>query len=575
MKTVRRVLLLILLICISAGTISADPFSTAAYAEMPNGDADTVIGSDRTVYQNRTPENPEEVFRYTVETVSDGDRTFQAVIITGINKGFSGLYPNLDIPEEIDGKPVLKIANMAFQNNTDLVSVSLPESLKTMGEGAFSGCPNLRQIDLSAAMQVTELPPSFVSYCTSLAGVIFHPNHHPDVGDFAFQGCRQLDEIRLSSSVGISAFSGCTGLKSAVLGEGAALIGSRAFHNCSTLESLIISDSVTEAGTEMILACKNLKILSIGCGLNDLVSSDASVPGTQNPFYIGDGSALETLILAEGITGIGESRLANCVRANYRVCGFANLKTVLLPTTLTSIEDGNLSAWANAAHVTRLSFGPALSSITESAGSRVLRNLILYSDEENPVLTAFAQEKSIRYIIGSDLPDLAERAIPLLPGQHVRLPAPAGPMPEEGTPCRFFTGSGALSLGEDGVVSSETEGSYTVFVETEDGAVGKYRVDVTEMDTLMLPADLYEIQTEAFANCGAERIVLSSETAVIGSRAFAENTSLNQVVIPNSAALAEKDSFENSDPVLICEEDSDMIAFARSHGLTHAFLIED
>ena len=306
MKTVRRVLLLILLICISAGTISADPFSTAAYAETPNGDADTVIGSDRTVYQNRTPENPEEVFRYTVETVSDGDRTFQAVIITGINKGFSGLYPNLDIPEEIDGKPVLKIANMAFQNNTDLVSVSLPESLKTMGEGAFSGCPDLRQIDLSAAMQVAELPPSFASYCTSLVGVIFHPDHHPAVGDYAFQGCKQLDEIRLSSNVGISAFSGCTGLKSAVLGEEAALIGSRAFHNCSNLERLILSDSVTEAGTEMILACKNLKVLSIGCGLNDLVSGDASVPGTQNPFYIGDGSALETMILAEGITGIGE-----------------------------------------------------------------------------------------------------------------------------------------------------------------------------------------------------------------------------------------------------------------------------
>ncbi len=575
MKVFRRFLPLALVICIAAGLILENPFGTAAHAETPDGGADTVIGSDRTVYQNVTPDNPAEIFKYETETVSDGQLTFQAVTVTGMNRGFNSLYPNLDIPAEIDGKPVLGIAKAAFQNNSDLISVSLPESLKTAGEGAFSGCPNLRQIDLSAAMRVAELPPSFASYCTSLAGVIFHPDHHPVVGDSAFQGCKQLDEVRLSSNVGISAFSGCTGLKSAVLGEGAASIGSRAFHNCSTLESLILSDSVTEAGNEMILACKNLKVLSIGCGLNDLISSDASAPGTQNPFYIGDGSALETMILAEGITGIGESRLANCVRANYRVCGFSNLKTVLLPTTLTSIKDGNLSAWANAAHVTRLSFGPAFSSITESAGSRVLRNLILYSDEENPVLTAFAQEKSIRYIIGSDLPDLTERAIPLLPGQCVRLPAPASPMPEEGTPCRFFTGSGALSLSEEGVVSSETEGSYTVFAETEDGAVGKYRVDVANMDTLMLPAGLYEIQAEAFANCGAERIVLSSETSVIGNRAFAENTSLYQVVIPNTAASAEEDSFENSDPVLICEEDSDMIAFARSHGLTYAFLTED
>ena len=209
MKVFRRFLPLALVICMVAGLITENPFGTAAHAETPDGGTDMVIGSDRTVYQNVTPDNPAEVFKYETVTVSDGQPTFQAVTVTGMNRGFSGLYPNLELPAEVDGKPVLGIAKGAFQNNSDLISVGLPESLKTIEEGAFSGCPNLRQIDLSAAMQVTELPPSFASYCTSLAGVIFHPNHHPDVGDFAFQGCRQLDEIRLSSNVGISAFSGC------------------------------------------------------------------------------------------------------------------------------------------------------------------------------------------------------------------------------------------------------------------------------------------------------------------------------------------------------------------------------
>ena len=571
MKTLRRVMSLVLVICIAVGMMAEKTFGIAAHAETPDGGTDTVIGSARIAYQNVTPVDPAEVFKFETETVSDGDLTFQAVTITGMNRGCSGLYPNLDIPAEIDGKPVLGIAKEAFQNNSDLISISLPESLKTLGEGTFCGCPNLRQIDLSAAMQVTELPPLFASYCTSLAGVIFHPNHHPNVGDYAFQGCKQLDEIKLSSNVGISAFSGCTGLKNAVLGEGATSIGSRAFHNCSTLTSLIISDSVTEAGTEMILACKNLKVMSIGCGLNDLVSSDASSPGTQNPFYIGDGSALETLVLAEGITGIGEFRLANCVRANYRVCGFSALKTVLLPTTLTTIKDGNLSSWINSAHVTRLAFGPALSSIAESAGYRVLKNLVLYSDEDNPVLTAFAQEKSIRYIIGSDLPDLMGKAIPLLPGQRVCLPLPVELIPEEGTPYRFFTGSAALSLSEDGIVSSEMEGSYTVFVEIGDSTVGKYRVDIMEMDTLMLPADLHEIQAEAIANCGAERIVLGDETAVIGSRAIAENASLKQVVIPAAVVTVEEDAFENSNPLLICRENGAVHGLALSNGMTYVY----
>ena len=60
----------------------------------------------------------------------------------------------------------------------------------------------------------------------------------------------------------------------------------------------------------------------------------------MNPFYVGENAALETLVLSEGITGIGQYRFGNYYYSGnneYRK-GFSQLKTVILPSTLTKID---------------------------------------------------------------------------------------------------------------------------------------------------------------------------------------------------------------------------------------------
>ena len=47
-----------------------------------------------------------------------------------------------DIPAEIEGKPVTKIAPFAFYDNTDITRVNIPNSVKEIGKAAFSGCVN-------------------------------------------------------------------------------------------------------------------------------------------------------------------------------------------------------------------------------------------------------------------------------------------------------------------------------------------------------------------------------------------------------------------------------------------------
>ena len=51
--------------------------------------------------------------------------------------GYNGTATELEIPAEIDGAPVTEIAQEAFMNQYGLTSVVLPDSLKTIGSGAF------------------------------------------------------------------------------------------------------------------------------------------------------------------------------------------------------------------------------------------------------------------------------------------------------------------------------------------------------------------------------------------------------------------------------------------------------
>ena len=72
-------------------------------------------------------------------TVSEG-----VVTITG----YTGAGGNVVIPTEIDDTSVVVIGNYAFLNQTSIVNVSIPDSLRTIGSYAFQGCTLLTSISL-------------------------------------------------------------------------------------------------------------------------------------------------------------------------------------------------------------------------------------------------------------------------------------------------------------------------------------------------------------------------------------------------------------------------------------------
>ena len=81
---------------------------------------------------------------FTYEIKSDKKDEHKYIEITG----YEGSVAHLNVPKEIDGISVEAIGNHSFSGRSDLVSVSLPESIRTLYGFAFHNCRNLKKISL-------------------------------------------------------------------------------------------------------------------------------------------------------------------------------------------------------------------------------------------------------------------------------------------------------------------------------------------------------------------------------------------------------------------------------------------
>ena len=61
---------------------------------------------------------------------------------------YTGSAEELEIPAEMNGKPVASIESGAFEGCDSIVSVTVPESVSSIGESAFAGCENLAVITI-------------------------------------------------------------------------------------------------------------------------------------------------------------------------------------------------------------------------------------------------------------------------------------------------------------------------------------------------------------------------------------------------------------------------------------------
>lgn len=128
------------------------------------------------------------------------------------------------------------IAEYAFQYCHNIVSITIPNSMKRIGKCAFDGCKNLTSITL--------------------------PGSVSSIGSFAFSGCSSLISITIPNSVTTieGLFPLCTSLTSVILGNGVMSIHDDAFMKCESLKDMYCSaEQVPETNNPLVFDRSNYR----------------------------------------------------------------------------------------------------------------------------------------------------------------------------------------------------------------------------------------------------------------------------------------------------------------------------
>lgn len=243
-----------------------------------------------------------------------------------VTKGNSNYTGEVKLPETVtyNGQecPVTTIKSDAFQNCTELTSVTIPESITSIEKSAFKNSTGLTSVNFNATNcesmgntsnpvfegcsslttvifgnTVKSIPTNAFYNCTSLNSVIIPesvttiksnafintglttitiPESVTTIGDKAFGRCANLSTVNYnatnctsmgSASSNYAVFTGCTSLSTLNIGENVESIPDNAFYGCTGLTTLDIPESVIKIGDNAFNGCSGLTTLTIGEGV--------------------------------------------------------------------------------------------------------------------------------------------------------------------------------------------------------------------------------------------------------------------------------------------------------------------
>lgn len=204
------------------------------------------------------------------------------------------------LPEGLD-----KIGEMAF-SNSGLTSITVPGSVKDIPSDCFYGCTNLSSAILSEGIQTI----GDSAFENSALQSIQFPTTLLSIGNFAFADCSSLDcELPKNlQTIGDSAFSN-TGITSVVIPESVTLIEQAAFADCSKLTNVTINGTPESGGhlfdNDISIATSDGNKLAESCAHNNVHSfivskNGCTYDGMERTICYDCGNVENTIIKAKG-----------------------------------------------------------------------------------------------------------------------------------------------------------------------------------------------------------------------------------------------------------------------------------
>ena len=467
--------------------------------------------------------------------------------------GYNGNADNVVIPKTYRGIPVKEIKDSAFSYQTRLKSITLPDSVTSIGNDAFYGCSGLTSIFVdkrntkyhSAGNCLIETATkTLILGCKT--SVIPTDGSVTSIGNYAFYDCTGLTSITIPDSVthiGDYAFSYCTGLTSVIIGNNVTSIGGGAFRDCTGLTSITIPDSVTSIGFSAFRGCSSLESITIpfvgakaGVTSNDTYQfpfgyifgtnrytggvatkqyyyGSSTSATTSNTYYIPSSlkfvtvtggnilygafyncTGLTSVTIGNGVTSIGRSAFEGCTR----------LTSITIPDSVTSIGECAFS-WCT--KLTSVTIGNGVTSIGD------------YAFRGCSGLTSVT--------IGNGVTSIGDSAFQDCTGLTSINVAEGNTKYHSAGNCLIETASKTLIFGcKTSVIPSD--GSVT--------SIGSYAFKgCTGLTSITIPNSVTNIGDWVFVGCNSLTSITISENVIsIGNNAFSGCKGLTSITIPDN-----------------------------------------
>ena len=478
---------------------------------------------------------------------------------------YTGTDENVIIPAIYNGKSVTKIGHELFRYRNFITSVSLPNSILYIDNGAFMDCVYLTEIIIPES--VVEIGSYAFSGC-NLENIVI-PNGVEKIGSFAFKECNNLISVSISESVnniGDSIFEFCYNLlyinvdinnayfksqDNALFSKDGTILLSYAIGNNST--SYTIPSGVIEIKDGAFAMAVNLINLELPEGLETIgnmafysCNQLANITIPQTVRIIGDyafiSTNLESLIIPSSVESIGFAAFSNCFSLRYVFVERSSAETA---------TSGSLNMFSSCHHDMKI----YVQNLTSLATYKVASGWMVYAarmfsktiiDENN-----FAIDNGILIqYLGNE--------------QNITLPVGITKIGDYAfSRCKDLIqvtiNEETLTIGE--FAFSNCENLFSISLGGVRTIMNSAFRECVSLSEINFGNNLLEIGTNAFLYCTSlNDLILPDGLEIIKENAFISCNGLKRIIIPISVWLIEEHVFDSSDTLIIFCEIDDMPA---------------